>query len=292
MGKKFLKMLPTVVISILLGIAIAIAGGQGGIQYSGIPVFVICGLAAFIVNWIVFIPSNMAKTEHYFDLTGSLTYITVISLALWLSGNFTMRSIIAALLVYIWAIRLGSFLFARIKRDGKDGRFDAIKPNAFRFFSVWTLQGLWVLLTSACALAIITGGVDKPLGPVGMTGIGLWVMGFGLEVFADRQKSEFKKDPDHQGQFINTGLWRWSRHPNYFGEIMLWTGMALLAGPVLNGWQWVVLISPLFVYFLLTRLSGIPTLEKRAFAKWGDDPEYRTYLRNTPRLILKPPKKA
>jgi steroid 5-alpha reductase family enzyme len=105
---------------------------------------------------------------------------------------------------------------------------------------------------------------------------------------ADRQKSAFRSDPANAGRFISSGLWAWSRHPNYFGEIVLWVGVALIALPVLSGWQHVTLVSPLFVYLLLTRISGIPPLERRAEEKWGDDPAYRAYVERTPVLWLRP----
>ena len=124
-------------------------------------------------------------------------------------------------MVAVWALRLGSFLFRRVRRDGRDGRFDEIKVDPLRFFMTWTLQGLWVLLTVAAALAIITGLERRSIGWVAIVGIVVWVVGFAIEVVADRQKSAFKQDPANQGRFISTGLWSWSRHPNYFGEIVL-----------------------------------------------------------------------
>ena len=207
-----------------------------------------------------------------------------------LSENLDLRAGIAAVMVIVWALRLGTFLFLRIRRAGSDTRFDEIKTSPLRFFAVWTIQGLWVLLTAAAALAIITTSVRRDLGWLAYTGIVVWLGGFAVEVVADRQKSLFKRDPGNEGRFIATGLWAWSRHPNYFGEITLWTGMALLAIPVLSGWQWVVLVSPLFVTLLLTRISGIPMLEAKADERWSDEPEYRQYKASTPVLIPWPPR--
>ena len=193
-------------------------------------------------------------------------------------------------MVVVWALRLGTFLFIRINQDGHDDRFDDIKVNPGRFFIAWTIQALWVLMTAACAIAIITGGSDKPLGLIGFIGLGLWLLGFVIEIIADAQKRAFRKEPTNQGKFINTGLWAWSRHPNYFGEITLWLGMAILALPVLSGFQWVTMISPVFVFLLLTKVSGIPTLTKKSKQRWGNDPEYQAYLANTSLLIPMPPK--
>jgi steroid 5-alpha reductase family enzyme len=161
-----------------------------------------------------------------------------------------------------------------------------------QFLLAWTLQGLWVLLTAAAALAVITGGVSKPLGLVGAIGIAIWAAGLLIEIVADQQKSQFKKDPANKGKFIGTGLWAWSRHPNYFGEIVLWVGMAIVAIPVLQGWQWATLISPVFVYFLLTKVSGVPMLEDAADERWGGQDDYEDYKRRTPVLFLKPPANA
>jgi len=191
-------------------------------------------------------------------------------------------------MVMVWAVRLASFLFLRISKSGKDGRFDDIKTRPLRFLLAWTLQGLWVLVTAGAALAIITGGVREPLGAVGIAGIVIWAIGMLIEIIADRQKSAFKADPDNDGKFIDVGLWSWSRHPNYFGEIVLWTGMAIVALPVLQGWQWVTLISPVFVAFLLIKVSGIPLLEEKADERWGGQEAYENYKRETPVLVPKP----
>ncbi len=153
----------------------------------------------------------------------------------------------------------------------------------------WTLQGLWVLLTAACALAIITGGNREPLGIIGYIGIAVWTFGILIEIISDQQKNAFRADSANDGKFITTGLWAWSRHPNYFGEIVLWTGMAIIAVPILEGWQWATLISPVFVFFLLTRVSGVNMLEERADARWGGQDDYEAYKRSTPVLVMKPP---
>jgi steroid 5-alpha reductase family enzyme len=276
--------------AVAVGALVAWAASNGSQDIGSLPVFALCGLLAYAINWLVFIPSNAAKTERYYDLTGSVTYITVTLVAVLLSGDLDARAWIAGAMVVVWAARLGTFLFRRISRDGKDGRFDEIKTNSLRFFMTWTIQGLWVLLTAAAAWAIITGDERQDLGWVAFVGIAIWLAGFSIEVVADRQKSAFKRDPSNEGRFISTGLWAWSRHPNYFGEITLWTGVAIMALPVLSGWRWVVLISPVFVYLLITRISGVPMLEKRADERWGGEPEYELYKDKTPVLALRPPR--
>ena len=274
-------------ILISIGFLVAWAGSQGGSLIAGVPLFALSVGLAFLIQWLAFIPAYWLQTEKFFDLTGSLTYISVILIAVILSAATDARSILLAALVVIWAIRLGSFLFGRIKKAGKDDRFDEIKPSFIRFLNVWTIQGLWVTFTMATALVAITTTNRKELDLFAILGFLVWVLGFAIEVVADSQKSRFNANPDNKGKFIQTGLWSRSRHPNYFGEIVLWVGVAIIALPVLQGWQWVALISPIFVTLLLTRVSGIPLLEKKADKKWGGQEDYETYKKKTPVLIPK-----
>lgn len=280
-----------IVIALLIGLPVAYAGGLGGSQFGNISVFLLCGLLAFGVNWCAFVPANIYKTEKYYDLTGSLTYLTIIAVACVLAAPLDLRAALVAFMVVIWALRLGSFLFQRIKADGKDVRFDKIKTDPLRFFQVWTIQGVWIILTSASALLIITTQARLPIDGFLIVGAAVWLAGFAFEVVADRQKSAFRADPKNKGKFITVGLWSWSRHPNYFGEILLWTGITIMSLPLLVGWQWVTIISPIFVTFLLTRVSGIPLLEASGQKKWGNDPEYIDYCKRTPVLFPRPPKR-
>ena len=272
---------------ILIGILVALAGSQGGASAFGVPLFALSVGLAFLTQWLVFIPAYLMQTEKFFDLTGSITYISVITIAVIFSAKADARSILLAALVVIWAARLGSFLFGRIKKAGKDDRFDEIKPSFIRFLNVWTIQGLWVTFTMAAALVAITTNTRKELDGFAVVGFLVWVFGFVIEVLADSQKSRFSAKPENKGKFIQTGLWSRSRHPNYFGEIVLWVGVAIIALPVLQGWQWVAMISPVFVTFLLTRVSGVPLLEKKADKKWGGQEDYETYKKKTPVLIPK-----
>jgi steroid 5-alpha reductase family enzyme len=232
------------------------------------------------------------RTERYYDLTGTLSYLVLIATALGCSDDLDARAGLLALLIAVWAVRLGRFLFLRIRKAGSDRRFDKIKTDFSRFLVTWTLQGLWVFLTLGCALAAITSRGRIPLGGFAAVGTAVWLTGFAIEVAADRQKRAFRADPANEGRFITTGLWAWSRHPNYFGEITLWIGIALIAFPALSGWQHATLISPVFVYLLLTRMSGVPMLESQARKRWGDEAAYRSYERRTPVLIPRPPKSA
>ncbi len=271
----------------MIALLVALAGAYNGQRINGIPIFMLCVGLAFLINWLAFIPAYRSQTEKYYDLTGTLTYLSVTTLALVLSSRIDVRSVLLAALVMIWAIRLGTFLFRRIQQSGKDDRFDKIKPNFLRFLNAWGIQALWVTLTSAPAIIAITSMKRTNIGIFAIIGLVLWLIGFTIEVVADYQKTQFRKNPANKGKFIQTGLWSRSRHPNYFGEIVLWTGVTIIAIPALQGWQWIALISPVFVTLLLTRISGVPMLEAKAEKKWGGQPDYEAYKAQTPVLIPK-----
>ena len=273
------------IVTVLVAAGIAWAGSQEGIAVGGVPVFALAIGLAFLVQWLAFIPSYMLQTERYFDLIGSLTYISVMTLTIIVSGATDARSILLLVLVLVWAGRLGPFLFRRVRRAGKDDRFDEIKGSFLRFFTTWTLQGLWISLTLAAALAAVTSIQPKEIDTFAFVGLAIWVLGFSIEAVADWQKSRFRADPANKGHFISTGLWAWSRHPNYFGEIVLWTGVAIIALPMLSGWRLATLISPVFVFLLLARVSGVPLLEKKADTRWGGQEAYEAYKRTTPVLV-------
>ena len=270
---------------VLIGVLVGMAGSQGGRLIFGVPLFGLLVGLIFLIQWLAFIPAYLQQTEKFYDLTGSITYISAITLAVILSNGVDGRALLLWALVVIWALRLGTFLFRRIQKAGKDDRFDELKPSLIRFLNAWTIQGLWVTFTMAAALVAITTTNRKELDFFAILGCLIWVFGFGFEVVADAQKSRFNANPENKGRFIQTGLWSRSRHPNYFGEIVLWVGVAVIALPVLQGWQWVALISPVFVSVLLTRVSGVPLLEKKADHKWGGQEDYEAYKKRTPVLI-------
>jgi steroid 5-alpha reductase family enzyme len=287
MKKEDRSALITIPLIIIIGVGVALAGSQGSAKVIGIPLFAFCVGLAFVINWLVFIVAYLKQTEKFFDLTGSLTYISVTLLAVLLSPLKDARSWLLLFLVLIWAGRLGSFLFMRLRKAGKADRFDDLKPSFLRFLNVWTIQGLWVTFTLSAALAAMTTTTREPLGIFAIIGLLVWLLGFSFEAIADAQKNRFRSNPENKGKFIHTGLWSRSRHPNYFGEIALWLGVAIIALPVLSGWQWIGMISPIFVTILLTRVSGVPMLEEKADKKWGGQEDYEAYKNNTPVLIPK-----
>ena len=281
---------PVSIIVIFLSSLIALAGSQESISISNIPLFGLVVILIFIIQWFVFIPSFINRTEHFFDLTGSLTFISTVLFTLMVIPEIYLRDVVIALLVIIWAVRLGSFLFLRVRKDGGDGRFDIMKTKFWWFLMTWNIQGMWVFLSLAAGLAAMTSNQKLEADIFLLIGLVIWIFGFAIEVIADTQKSKFRSYPENKDKFISSGIWSWSRHPNYFGEILLWIGITIIALPVLQGWQFITLISPIFIIFLLTQVSGVRLLELRGKKKWGDNEEYQRYVQSTSVLIPLPPK--
>jgi len=236
------------------------------------------------IQWGAFIVASHFQTDRFYDLTGSLTFLGTAYLSYRWSHQ-TTRQAVQTGMVMAWASRLGIFLFSRVMKEGKDSRFDDIKKDPSRFFVAWTLQGLWVFITLLPTLMLNQSKSVRPLGPQDYVGWSMWAVGLFFEAVADWQKTAFKADPANKGQFINTGLWSLSRHPNYFGEILLWSGLYVAAASVFRGSQYLAVLSPIFIHFLITRISGIPMLREAGIKRWGHLPEYRDYLRNTPELV-------
>jgi steroid 5-alpha reductase family enzyme len=280
-----------VITAVLVAGVVAVGAGTGSVSALGVPVPIWVAAVAFAINWLAFVPAYLRRTERFYDLVGSVTFLATIGLAVALSGHTDARALVPAALVGVWAIRLGMFLFRRVHQDGGDGRFDEIKHSAPRFFVAWTMQALWACVTASAAVASITARARPNVDVTFVIGAVVWTVGFVVEVEADRQKRAFKKDPRGE-RFIRTGLWAWSRHPNYFGEIVLWLGVWCLSWSTLGGASFVVVLSPLLVIVLLTRISGIPLLETRADARFGDDVEYQRYKATTPVLIPRRPQSS
>ena len=280
-----MKKLIFILLAVGLPLGIATLANPTGLALEGWPAITALALGVFVIQWLAFIPARLFKTERFYDLTGSITYIAVTLAAISAATAPSGAQWLIAIMIFLWAGRLGSFLFRRIHAAGGDQRFDHIKVSSSRFFVAWTLQGAWVVMTSCAALTAILSVEQTAVGAIYVIGAVMWLAGFAIEVIADQQKSRFRADPANTGRFINVGLWAHSRHPNYFGEILLWAGIAVMVIPYLSGTQWMVMLSPLFVYALLTRISGIPTLVRRGEELWGDDPTYQAYVANTPRLL-------
>ena len=288
--RQDLRLTTIVVTSVFVIVFLMVrAVGNNSVILNGSSAVLYCAVACIGIQWVAWIPASIGKTERFYDLTGGLTYLTVVGFSLWAGSQSeppSLRELIVSLLVVIWSLRLSSFLYFRIHRTGKDGRFDQLKTSPIRFLVPWTLQGLWVFLTMIVVIVINTQADTAPaLGIWDGVGVSIWMLGFGIEAIADHQKTVFNTESKNKGKWIDSGLWSYARHPNYLGEILLWTGIAFFGISCFTGLERVAWVSPIFIYLLLTKVSGIPILDKRGLEKWGDDPEYQKYRDHTPALI-------
>lgn len=279
-----------IIIIICFASIIALGGSHNSMSYNGYPILFFCLSASFLVHWIIFIPSFLAKTEKFYDITGTLAYLITLYLASVLTSyssgaSLEPRTLIIIGMVSFWALRLGIFLFIRVLKVGEDRRFREAKKSFSKYLVWWTMSALWVFLTTANALTLIVNNKKLVNQPIFYLGLLIWFIGILFEIIADEQKRRFRLNEKNRGKFISSGLWSISRHPNYFGEIILWIGIAIISLPTLSGFQYVTLISPLFIYLLLTRISGVNLLEESSDKKWGDLPEYEQYKRETPVLV-------
>lgn len=260
---------------------------------AGVPWMVWVGGIALGVQWLAFVPAAIWKSERFYDLVGALTYLTLVVASLGVAAaahSLSIRQWMVAGLVVVWAGRLGLFLALRVRRAGHDRRFDELKLDPGRFLVAWSVQGLWVYWTSMGALLLIVSAPTVPFGWLEAAGLGLWLCGFFVEVVADRQKSAFRAQASNRDRWIDSGLWSWSRHPNYFGEIVLWTGIFVIGLGSWTGGGWIAAWSPVFVLVLLRYGSGVPLLERSADERWGHLPAYVQYRDGTPVLWPRPPR--
>jgi len=289
--RAILSSLSLVIVAALVAFAASRGGSVGVAIVGGLPLIFLCMMISFAIQWLVFIPSYLYKTEKYFDLTGGLTFLSLTAVILLLTENRTIISYLLAILIAIWAIRLSSFLFLRIREDGHDKRFTEVIPDKTKFLFYWTFQGFWAFITPVVAFtAIGSQNISGDIEIMTLLGLVIWLIGFCIEVIADRQKRKFRKTTENKSRFISSGLWAWSRHPNYFGEIILWIGVLVIALPTLIGWQYVTVLSVPYVIIMLTKVSGVIKLEKTSDQKWGTDEAYQKYKTNTPTLIPRRPR--
>ena len=277
-------------ICVLIAFLVSLASSQNGVSYNNYPISIICMALSFIIHWLIFIPSYFYKTEKFYDITGTVAYLSILLTTAYLINlvndeGILLRSIISIIFVMIWAIRLGIFLFKRVIKVGEDKRFEHAKKSFSKFLMFFNISALWVFLTIVNVLTMIINNSDSVTDLFFIIGVSIAIIGFIIEVVADMQKRIFRTNISNKGQFISSGLWSISRHPNYFGEMMIWVGMSFVTIPILIGWQFITLISPIFVIFLLTKVSGINLLEASANDKWGADKNYQDYKDKTSVLI-------
>jgi steroid 5-alpha reductase family enzyme len=241
------------------------------------------------INAAFFAFAATRKSDAVTDLSYSLSFaIAAIVLALVDHARDILR-LGAVAMVVLWALRLATYLFTRILTIKVDHRFDGIRENFPRFARFWILQALSVAIIILPAIAVLANGVP-PVSPLHLVGVLVFAVGILVESIADAQKSAFKR---RGGQgFIRGGLWAWSRHPNYFGEILLWFGLWIYALPSISGLWHLAVIGPLYIGLLIVFATGIPPLEKSAELRYGKDPEYVAYRNATSVLVPLPPRRS
>jgi steroid 5-alpha reductase family enzyme len=225
----------------------------------------------------------MKQSDKLTDLTYSVSFFLLATGLFIYFADFSVGKWILTAMIGLWSIRLGSYLFMRIHRTGKDARFDEMRPSFFRYLGFWTLQSvsIWIL-----ALPFIFGYTEAmAFGIFQWVGVMIWLSGFLIETVADWQKFQFKSNKATKDTFIDIGLWKYLRHPNYLGEILVWVGVFIFVIPVLSGFSWISIISPFWIILLLVKVSGIPLLEKRAWERYGNRSSYHKYINRSYRLV-------
>jgi steroid 5-alpha reductase family enzyme len=241
----------------------------------------------YMLLW--FAASLVLKRNDVADVAWGGGFI-VAALAAQLSGGaVTDRAVLVVVLVIIWGVRLALHVGLRNRGKGEDARYRKWREEwgqyatVRSFFQIYILQGLLLLVISLPVLRVITAPA-APLTLMDFLGSAVWLVGFLFEVISDWQLLQYKKDPAHKGTVITTGLWRYSRHPNYFGEVTLWWGVFLLALAAPGGWM--TIIGPVTITALILGVSGIPMLEK----KYASNAEFDEYKRRTSAFFPLPPK--
>ncbi len=246
--------------------------------------------AVFLFMICVFILALAKKDNSIVDVAWGLGFILVSLLTFFLGSTFASRSILVTCMVIAWGARLSTHIYVRNRGRGEDFRYarwrrDWGKAFALRsFFQIFMLQGVLLLIISY-PIVLANRSEAKGLSVLDLVGVGVWLFGFLFETVGDLQLRKFKKIPQNKGKIISKGLWRYTRHPNYFGEATLWWGIFLVVLSVEKGWT--AFISPLAITFLLLRVSGVTMLEK----KYEGNLEFLEYARKTSPFIPWFPKK-
>jgi steroid 5-alpha reductase family enzyme len=242
------------------------------------------------INAVFFAFAAALRTDKVTDLSYSLSFVVLAVVLLVRNGGGSPVQLLTGVFVCVWGIRLGAWLFLRIAKTGVDHRFDGIRERPLRFARFWALQAITVWVVSLPAVRLLSlGSLSGPLPVFSWVGFAIWVVGLVVEVTSDTQKSAFRSVASNKGRFITSGLWKYSRHPNYFGESLLWWGLFLAAVPAFRGWDFLVGIGPLFLTLLLLFVSGVPPLEKSAEGRYGR--AWQDYKRRTSVFLPLPPRK-
>lgn len=246
-------------------------------------------LVSLLINGAFFILAAILRTDVFTDITYSLSFIALAAILLLFTPTASLPGTIAAIAVILWAIRLGGYLFWRILHIKVDHRFDDKRDNFVRFGAFWLLQAISVWVIMLPVYGFFSAGKDTTLSPALLVpGLAVFLAGFILETVADAQKYAFKSKPESKGTFMSRGVWKYSRHPNYFGEMLVWWGISFPGVFLFRGFEFLYFIGPVFITMLLLFVSGIPLLEKEADRKWGERDDYREYKKRTSLLVPLP----
>ncbi|KAH7679520.1 3-oxo-5-alpha-steroid 4-dehydrogenase (acceptor) protein [Dioscorea alata] len=238
---------------------------------------------------VFFIITALLKFDKVTDFAGSTNFIILSILTLAIKGTWHFRQIVLTVLVVIWGFRLGLFLLMRILQWGEDRRFDEMRNNLGKLAVFWIFQAVWVWTVSLPVTVVNASDRNPSVQARDIIGWIMWSIGITIEATADQQKLIFKNSPVNKGKWCNVGVWRYCRHPNYFGEILLWWGIFVASTPVLRGAEWLVIFGPVFLTLLLLFVSGVPLLEESADKRYGGIEEYRLYKNTTSPLVPLPP---
>ncbi len=253
--------------------------------------FIQVAVAVFIYFLIFFLVAQVIKNNSIVDMGWGAGFIVVTLVALFSQGTYTERSLLVAALVFIWGGRLSYHIVRRNWGKPEDFRYAKWRKEWGRwlvpraFFQVFMLQGA-LMLVIAYPIILINANSTPGLRFLDFLGLLVWLTGFYFEAVGDKQLAQFKQDPANKGHIIKTGLWKYSRHPNYFGEATMWWGIFILALSVPQGWTGI--ISPLTITGMLLFVSGVPMLEK----KYQDNKEFQAYARVTSKFFPWFPKKT
>lgn len=248
-------------------------------------IFISTLIVSLLIQVLFFSYAAIFKTDKVTDLSYGLTFIALAIFALIKNQTFYSYQILVTVLIFFWGIRLASYLFIRILKTKKDERFDGIRENFWKFAQFWLLQAIAVWLISLPSSYLLSLKTNTNLNSSMIVGLLVWLMGLTIETIADWQKFTFKNNPNNKNKLIMSGIWKYSRHPNYFGEISCWWGIFIYSSTLQSGLSWLTILGPSFITFLILFVSGIPTLEKKYNERYQNDPTYQTYKKRTSLLV-------
>ena len=251
-----------------------------------IPIVYLFTSSILILNSTFFLHSYIYKTDIFFDLVGSLSFLSIGVISLLLIPNIDANQILVFFLLLFWSLRLGPFLFIRRLGANNDERLKEFFNSPLSLYFLWSMNSLWVFFTSLSMIIIFSSPNENEFGLIQWLGLIVWVTGYVIEVISDSQKTKFNKF--NKGKFINIGLWKYIRHPNYLGEIIIWVGIFIISLNYIHSLtSFLSILSPIFVFLLLRFITGVPQLEARGKEKWGHLDEYNSYKEKTGLLFPK-----